>query len=114
MEKRIDLTQTVYQLTQEYPEIIDIMALLGFTEIKKKAIRHSAGKLITIPKGAAMKGISLDQVVKALRDGGFSVAIQVSWFPFQRFFQWSPSPQTGSCLCEAAASPAWDVASSTV
>lgn len=73
MEKRIDLTQTVYQLTQEYPEIIDIMASLGFTEIKKKAIRHSAGKLITIPKGAAMKGISLDQVVKALRDGGFTV-----------------------------------------
>ena len=73
MEKRIDLTQTVYQLTQEHPEIIDIMASLGFTEIKKNAIRLSAGKLITIPKGAAMRGISLDQVVKALRDGGFTV-----------------------------------------
>ena len=42
MEKRIDLTQTVYQLTQEHPEIIDIMASLGFTEIKKNAIRLSA------------------------------------------------------------------------
>ena len=73
MEKRIDLTHTVYQLTQAYPEIIDIMASLGFTEIKKKAIRLSAGKLITIPKGAAMRGISMDLVVKALHDNGFVV-----------------------------------------
>lgn len=73
MEKRIDLTQTVYQLTEAYPELIDIMASLGFTEIKKKAIRLSAGKLITIPKGAAMRGISMDLVVKALQDGGFTV-----------------------------------------
>lgn len=73
MEKKIDLTQSVYQLTQAYPEIIDIMASLGFTEIKKKAIRLSVGKLVTIPKGVSMKGISLDTVVKALQKNGFEV-----------------------------------------
>lgn len=73
MEKKIDLTQSVYQLTQAYPEIIDIMASLGFTEIKKKAIRLSVGKLVTIPKGVSMKGISLETVVKALQKNGFEV-----------------------------------------
>lgn len=74
MEKRIDLTQTVYRLTEAYPELIGIMASLGFTEIGKKAIRLSVGKLVTIPQGAAMRGISLERVVGALQENGFTVA----------------------------------------
>lgn len=73
MEKKIDLRQTVYQLTQAYPEIIEIMASLGFTEIRKKAVRLSVGKLVTIPKGASMKGIGIDRIVDALRRNGFTV-----------------------------------------
>ncbi|MCH3981711.1 MAG: DUF438 domain-containing protein [Prevotella sp.] len=73
MEKKIDLTQNVYQLTQAYPELIDIMASLGFSEITKKAIRLSVGKLMTISQGAAMRGISMETVVKALEDNGFTV-----------------------------------------
>lgn len=37
MTKKLDLNKTVFELTQEYPELVDIMAELGFTEIKKKA-----------------------------------------------------------------------------
>ena len=33
MAKKLDLNKTVYELTQEYPELIEIMAGLGFTEI---------------------------------------------------------------------------------
>lgn len=73
MEKIIDLTQSVYQLTKAYPEIIDIMASLGFTEIKKRAVRLSVGKLVTIPKGVSMRGISLGKVVEALQENGFVV-----------------------------------------
>jgi len=40
MAKKLDLNKTVYELTQEYPELIDIMAELGFTEITKKAMLH--------------------------------------------------------------------------
>lgn len=35
MTKKLDLNKTVFELTQEYPELVDIMAELGFTEIKK-------------------------------------------------------------------------------
>ena len=73
MEKKIDLTQTVYQLTQAHPELIDIMASLGFSEITKKAIRMSVGKLMTISQGAAMRGIGMEAVVKAFEDNGFTV-----------------------------------------
>ena len=73
MEKKIDLSQTVFQLTQAYPELIEILAALGFSEIQKKAVRLSVGKLMTLPKGCAMKGIALDNVVKTLQDHGFEV-----------------------------------------
>ena len=52
MTKKLDLNKTVFELTQEYPELVDIMAELGFTEITKKPMLHSVGKIMTIPKGA--------------------------------------------------------------
>ena len=73
MTKKIDLNRTVFELTEEYPELIDIMAKLGFTEITKKPILHSVGKIMTIPKGAKMKNISMMDVVAMLMTNGFEV-----------------------------------------
>ena len=71
MTKKLDLNKTVFELTQEYPELVDIMAGLGFTEITKKAMLHSVGKMMTIPKGAKMKKISMTDVMTALMSHGF-------------------------------------------
>ena len=71
MTKKLDLNKTVFELTQEYPELVDIMAGLGFTEITKKAMLYSVGKMMTIPKGAKMKNISMIDVVTTLMRHGF-------------------------------------------
>ena len=34
MSKKIDLNKTVFELTKQYPELIDIMAKLGFTTLR--------------------------------------------------------------------------------
>ena len=73
MAKKLDLNKTVYELTQEYPELIDIMAGLGFKEITKKAMLQSVGKIMTIPKGAKMKNIPMMDVVTALMGHGFEL-----------------------------------------
>ncbi|MBQ7147091.1 MAG: DUF438 domain-containing protein [Lachnospiraceae bacterium] len=73
MAKKIDLNKSVYELTQEYPELIGIMAGLGFTEITKKPMLHSVGKITTIPKGAKMKNISMMDVVTTLMGKGFEL-----------------------------------------
>lgn len=73
MAKKIDFTRTVFELTKEYPELIDIMADLGFGEIKKKPVLHSVGKIMTIPKGAKMKNIPMAEVVTALMKNGFEL-----------------------------------------
>ncbi len=73
MCKKIDLNKTVFELTEEYPELIDIMAKLGFTEITKKPVLNSVGKIMTIAKGAKMKNISMMEVVSALMANGFEL-----------------------------------------
>ena len=73
MARKLDLNKTVFELTQEYPELIDIMADLGFTEITKKPVLHSVGKIMTIPKGAKMKNISMMDVVTTLMEKGFEL-----------------------------------------
>lgn len=73
MTKKIDLSKSVYELTKEYPELIDIMTGLGFTEITKKAMLNSVGKMMTIPKGAKMKNISMMDVVTTLMSNGFEL-----------------------------------------
>ena len=44
-------------------KVIDIMANLGFDEIKKPAMLNSVGRIMTIPKGAKAKGISIPVVI---------------------------------------------------
>ena len=74
MNKTIDFSRSVYELVTEYPELSDIMAELGFTEIKKPAMLHSVGKLMTIPKGAKIKNIPMEKVVMALIRHGFTLS----------------------------------------
>lgn len=77
MAKKIDLNKSVYELTREYPELIDIMAKLGFSEITKKPMLHSVGKMMTIPKGAKMKNISMMDIVTTLMEQGFEFVGEV-------------------------------------
>lgn len=73
MKKIIGLKKSVYNLTQEYPEIIDVMQELGFADITKPGMLNTAGRFMTLPKGAAMKGINLDTIKAAFEQNGFKV-----------------------------------------
>ena len=71
--KKLDLNRSVYELVTQYPELTDVMVKLGFTEITKKPVLHSVGKLMTIPKGAKAKNISMTDVVTVLMAEGFEL-----------------------------------------
>jgi len=69
----IDLNKSVYQLTEEYPRLIDIMILVGFKDIGNPVVRKTAGRAMTIPKGCKMRGIDIDLVITKLEKGNFQV-----------------------------------------
>ena len=73
MSKKIDLSNTVFELCTEYPEIKDILSDLGFHDILKAGMLQTAGRFMTIPKGAVMKKINLDRIIETLKEHNFHI-----------------------------------------
>ncbi len=73
MEKIIDLTKSVHDLCKENPEIIEILKELGFDQITNPAMLNTAGRFMTIPKGAVMKGVDLGKIKEEMENKGFTV-----------------------------------------
>ena len=73
MTKILDVNQTIYELCNQYPEIISIMIEIGFENITKPGMLQTAGRVMTLPKGCRMKGISLDTVKEAFQNNGFTI-----------------------------------------
>jgi len=73
MMKTIDLSKNVHDLCNEHPGLLPLMAELGFSDITKPGMLQTAGRFMTIPLGAKMKGIQMERIVALLQDAGFSV-----------------------------------------
>lgn len=69
----IDLSRSVYELTEEHPEVITILRELGFRGIANPITRQTIGRHMTIPAGCKLRKVSLETVVARLRDAGFTV-----------------------------------------
>ncbi len=74
--KEIDLEKSVYELTEAYPELIDILKELGFFGVASAVARNTLGRVTTIPQGCQKQGQNLIEVVKKLEDAGFVVKSQ--------------------------------------
>lgn len=74
MEKRISLEKPIHDICREYPEVIEIMKELGFENITNPAMLNTAGRYMTISKGAAMKGINLDKIKEVFAEKGYVIS----------------------------------------
>jgi hypothetical protein len=71
--KEIDLNKTLYELTEKYPELIDILKDFGFLGVANPIMRKTLGRTTTIPNGCEKQGKELSEVVKRLEEKGFTV-----------------------------------------
>jgi hypothetical protein len=71
--RTIDLQRSIHDLCDEYPEIVGIMQELGFTDVVKPGMLATVGRIMTIPRGAGLRKISLDAVREAFASHGFLV-----------------------------------------
>ncbi len=74
MEKTIDLSKSVFEICRDHPEMIEVMGELGFENIATPGMLNTAGRFMTIPKGAEMKKISLEHIIEVLKQKGFIVS----------------------------------------
>ncbi len=69
----INLNDTVFEITNGYPEIIDIMKEAGFKSISEKGMIQTAGRFMSILKGAKIKNIPIEKIIEALNKKGYKV-----------------------------------------
>jgi hypothetical protein len=73
LKKVIDLSKSVYEIYNEHPEVVTIMKDLGFENITNPGILNTAGRFMTIPKGAAMKHIPMERIKEAFTAKGYDL-----------------------------------------
>lgn len=73
MVQVIDLDLPVYNLVQEVPAVVPVMVGLGLDGVTSPALLKTAGRFMTLRKGAAMKQIPLSELIEQLEQAGFEV-----------------------------------------
>ena len=73
MLKLIDLKKNVYEQTETYPELIEVLKEMGFLGVTNPIARKTLGKLTTIPQGCKKQGKDLNEIIKKLKELGFKV-----------------------------------------
>ncbi len=71
--KVINLHSSLFDITEQYPELIPVLVKQGFQGVANEQMRTTHARVMTIPKGCEMLGIDLNAVVKALEALGFTV-----------------------------------------
>jgi len=71
--RKIDVNKTVYELTEQYPELIDLLAKIGFLGIKNQILRNTLGKVTTLKEGCKKQGKDIKEVIEILKREGYEV-----------------------------------------
>jgi len=67
----VDPDRTVFELTEAHPELIELLAGLGFAGVRSAATRATMGRVITLRKGCVIQGKNLEVVASVLAASGF-------------------------------------------
>ena len=69
----IRLDQTIFEISQKYPEVVEIMAKIGFKDITNPKMLKTVGKYMTIGKGAKLKNKDLGDIKEVFKEYGFDI-----------------------------------------
>lgn len=73
MPKILDINSTIHELVNKYPEVVEIMKDLGFDAVTNPAMLNTAGRIMTLKKGAAMKNIDIEHIKQTFEANGFEI-----------------------------------------
>ena len=70
---KIQSDASVYDLVTAYPKIQEIMVSLNFKDIVKPGMLQTAGRVMTLKKGAALKKIDWETMKDTFKKNGFEL-----------------------------------------
>ena len=70
-EKITNTNETIYNLTEKYPEIIEVLESYGLDKLKNPIIRNTIGKKMTLKTVCENKNLNLDEVLEKINSAIF-------------------------------------------
>jgi len=71
--KNLDLNETVYNATKKYPELIKIIADMGFPQIRNNFMLSTLGKRYSLKEAINFAHLDQSKAVEVLTANGFNV-----------------------------------------
>jgi len=71
--KLIDPKQTIFEITSQHSELIEILAELGFLGVKNPIVRKTLGKKTSLIEGCKRQGKSIEEIREKLKERGFNL-----------------------------------------
>lgn len=71
--KTIDMRRSIHDICKADPEVIEIMVSLGFDNITSPGMLNTAGRVMTLPKGALMKNIPMEKIKAVLASRNYTI-----------------------------------------
>jgi hypothetical protein len=71
--KPLDVTRSLFEVSEQYPELIDIFANAGFPQARNKLIRASVGRTMSLKSTLAVIAKDGIDLAEALRAAGFTL-----------------------------------------
>lgn len=76
MDKKISLKQTLYEVAEKFPELIDPLYEIGFLGIKNPLLRNTHGRIMTLKDGLKKLSIEFSTLEETLNRYGFEVELE--------------------------------------
>ncbi len=73
MIKEINIDNTLSNIINEYPELLDILYECGFTQIKIPGMLQTAGRFMTLRSGCELRKIELGTLKAELYNKGYTI-----------------------------------------
>lgn len=70
---KLSINVPIKKLVDQHPKVLDIMVSLGFKHIAEPAMLNTAGRIITIKKGAEKHKLDLEFVKERFLEDGFEL-----------------------------------------
>jgi len=71
--KTVNFDKTLFEVTEQYPELVPVLAEAGFAGVANEQMRKGHGRVMTIAKGCEHLGIDIQAVARVLEAKGFTV-----------------------------------------
>jgi len=73
--KTVDFNDSLANIIQQYPELLDILYDFGFTQIKAPGMLQTAGKFMSLKMGCDLRKIDINALENHLIALGYTVNI---------------------------------------